>query len=175
MEESQQIPRSTATIARSADERPKSVGVEAPSEHRLTSPTQRPDTAQLANDERFWREAIFTWQNLLQSKPKDPETLRYLKSCQAKLVEVLMLAGKRDEATEQNEALEATGRRLEEVRSAARPPVRTVAVVVSAALIAATLVWLLLHGAARSGARQEERPQKSDALETERKPLVADR
>lgn len=177
MEESQQMSPNCAALARSAGQSSQRNDEKVParSDHLLTAPTQEPNAARLASDERFWREAISTWQSLLQSKPQHPETLRYLKSCQAKLVEVLVLLGKSDEAAEQNQAVAATARQLEEVRSKARAPShRVVAVLVCIALMAAAAILLLMHGTSPSSARQQEPLQQSEALETEHTALVPD-
>ncbi len=90
----------------------------APAEHAPTA--QHPDTGGLADDERFWRDAISTWQRLLLSRPQHPETLYYLKSCHAKLAEVLVLLGRPEEAAEQSDAVLTTGSLLRAATSKAR-------------------------------------------------------
>ena len=176
MQDSQQGSTSCAGFAESAERSRQLPQIDGSLGGAPPPLAAEPDATRLASDERFWREAISTWKNILKSKPEDPETLRYLKSCQAKLVQILALLGKSEEAAEQNSALAATDRRLEDLRSKAKTSsYRAAAVLGCIGLAAATVFWLLLHGASRSTAREQVPLQENDALQPEREALVADR
>jgi len=151
------------------------VEAEPTAEHSITDATHELGAARLENDERFWRTAIATWQTLLQAKPRHPETLRYLKSCQTKLAQVLVLLGRHEEAAKQNQAALATGRRLHSAtRKTGSGSKKATTILVCLALLTALAVVLLFNKVSRQRA-QTRGAQQGDALESRQEVLFSER
>ncbi|MBA2242818.1 MAG: hypothetical protein H0W04_08020 [Chthoniobacterales bacterium] len=146
---------------------------QAAAEHPPTA--EQPETAQLDRDETFWRDAISTWQSRLQSRPEHPETLHYLKSCQAKLAEVLVLLGRPEEAAEQSKAVSETGRLVRAARSKGRLRSIRIPALGLLGFVAAAVILLLIPMASGQRERPREIPQQSDTSEIKRKASSAER